>query len=313
MEMRRLGGTGLVTSAIGLNGLAFVRGCGPVDRPHDLAVLAHALDSGITLIDAADGVRGGVEALVGRAVRRRRDEVVLATRGGARFTPKGQLIDIDGRPDRLARDCDASLRRLGVDHVDLYYLARVDPLVPIEDSVAALAGLVEVGKIRQLGLSEVDAGQLRRAHAVYPIAALANRYSLLDRQVEKETLATARTLGVGVVAASPLAHGLLTGRIASIDQLSADDYRRGHPAFQPDPLAHSRALVRAAQQLAAQKDVSLGRLALAWLLAQGLDIVPLPGTRSRTHLETDIAAIEVELSAEECAQLSALAAPDPAT
>src|SRR2546421_605109 len=220
MEMRRLGGTGLVSSAIGLNGLAFARGCGPADRNHDLAVVGDALDSGITLIDVADCVRGGVEALVGRAVRRRRDEVVLATRGGARFTAQGQLVDVDGRPDRLARDCEASLRRLGVDHIDLYYLARVDPLVPIEDSIGGLA-----------------------------------------------------------------------------------------PAFQPETLARSGALIRAAQQVAAHKDVSLVRLALAWLLAQGPDVVVLPGTRSRTHLETDIAATDVALSDEECALLSALAAP----
>ena len=313
MEMRRLGGTGLVSSAIGLNGLAFARGCGPADRNHDLAVVGDALDSGITLIDVADCVRGGVEALVGRAVRRRRDEVVLATRGGARFTAQGQLVDVDGRPDRLARDCEASLRRLGVDHIDLYYLARVDPLVPIEDSIGGLAALVEVGKVRQLGLSTVDVEELRRAHGVHPIAVLADPYSLLDRQVEAGILAVARTLGVGLVARSPLAHGLLTGRITSTDQLAADDYRRGHPAFQPETLARSGALIRAAQQVAAHKDVSLVRLALAWLLAQGPDVVVLPGTRSRTHLETDIAATDVALSDEECALLSALAAPQGAT
>jgi aryl-alcohol dehydrogenase-like predicted oxidoreductase len=307
MEMRRLGSTGLVTSAIGLNALAFVRGCGQPDRAHDLAVLRTALDSGITMIDAADGVRGGVEALVGRAVRPRRDEVVVATRGGARFSPRGEVVGVDGRPDRLVRDCDASLRRLGLEHIDLYYLARVDPLVPLEDSVAALAGLVAAGKIHHIGLSEVDAGQLHRACAVYPVAALAHRYSLLERRIERGTLAAARTLGVGVVAHSPLSHGLLTGRIRSADQLPPDDYRRDHPAFAPEALARSGTIVRAAQELAADKDVSLGRLALAWLLAQGEDIVPVPGTRSRLHLETDIAAIEVELSTEERARLSALA------
>jgi aryl-alcohol dehydrogenase-like predicted oxidoreductase len=306
MEMRRLGGTGLVSSAIGLNALAFVRGCGPLDRAHDLAVLRTALDSGITLIDAADGVRGGVEALVGRAVRHRRDEVVVATRGGARFSPKGELVSVDGRPERLVRDCDASLRRLGLEHIDLYYLARVDPLVPLEDSVAALASLVGAGKIHHIGLSEVDADQLCRAHAVHPIAALAHRYSLLERRIERGTLAAARALGVGVVAHSPLGHGLLTGRIRSTDQLPPDDYRRDLEAFAPEPLARSRSVVRAAQELAADKDVSPGRLALAWLLAQGDDIVPVPGTRSRLHLETDIAAIEVELSTEERARLSAL-------
>ena len=194
-----------------------------------------------------------------------------------------------------------------MDHIDLYYLARVDPLVPLEDSVAALAGLVTAGKVRHIGLSEVDADQLRRAHAVHPIAALADRYSLLDRRIERGTLAAARALGVGVVARSPLAHGLLTGRIRSTDQLPPDDYRRDHPAFAPEALARSGSVVRAAQVLAADKDVSLGRLALAWLLAQGEDIVPVPGTRSRLHLETDIAAIEVGLSTEERARLSALA------
>jgi aryl-alcohol dehydrogenase-like predicted oxidoreductase len=310
VEMRSLGSTGLVSSSVGLTCLGFSGAGGAVDGTAN-KLISHALDCGVTLIDATAVTGGGdVESLVGRAVRGRRDEAVLAARCGARFTHQGELVHVDARPDSIARSCDASLRRLGVDHLDLYYLARADPRVELADTVDALSGLVRDGKVRQIGLSGVTAGQLRDAHAVHPIAAVVGEYSLLDRRVEAEILPTARALGVGFIARSPLDRGLLTGRATAPDDLADDDCRRGHPRFHPAAFAHNRHLIRAAERLAASKDVSLGRLALAWLLAQGEDIVAMPGTRDRTHLEMNVAATEVRLEPEECARLSALLAPD---
>jgi aryl-alcohol dehydrogenase-like predicted oxidoreductase len=306
MELRTLGGTGLRTSALGLGCLGFTGGYGGVDRAEAVATIRQAIASGITLIDTADVyLAGAVEELVGQAVRGRRDQVVLATRGGARYTPEGRPTGLDGRPEYLRQACDASLRRLGVDHVDLYYLNRVDPAVPVEESVGALAELVRTGKILHIGLSEVDSEELRRAHRVHPVAAMASEYSLLERHVETQLLPVARELGVGVVACSPLARGLLTGRLTSTAQLTERDYRRNHPRFEPDNFAANRALVRTVEALAAERDVSPGRLVLAWLLSRGPDIVPIPGTRSRTHLEMNLAAARIRLTAQECDRLAA--------
>lgn len=306
MEVRTLGATGLRTSALGLGCLGFTGGYGAVDRAEAMATIRQALDSGITLVDTADVYLGGtVERLVGQAVRDRRHQVVLATRGGARFTPEGRPVGLDGRPEYLRRACEASLRRLGVDHVDVYYLNRVDPAVPVEDSVGALAELVRSGKVLHIGLSEVDSEQLRRAHRVHPVAVLASEYSLLERHVEAEILPVARELGIGLVACSPLARGLLTGRLASSAQLGERDYRRNHPRFEPDNFAANRALVRTVEALAAERDVSPSRLVLAWLLSQGPDIVPIPGTRCGTHLEMNLAATRIRLTDEDCARLAA--------
>ncbi|ASW54607.1 aldo/keto reductase [Plantactinospora sp. KBS50] len=300
MQLRRLGSSGPVTSAIGLGTLGLTGGYGPVDRDEAVRTLWHALDAGVTLLDTADFYGGGaVESLVGTAIKDRRDDVVVATRGGALFTPEGRPLGVDGSPDRLRQACDASLERLGIDHIDLYYLARVDPKVPVQESVGALAELVAAGKVRHIGLSEANAEQLRQAVAVHPVAALASEYSLFEREVERTLLPVARELGVGLVACSPLGRGLLTGRLTSVDQLGDRDYRRNHPRFWPEHFAHNRELVSRAEALAAERDVSVGRLVLAWLLAQGQDIVPIPGTRCTTHLEMNVAATQVKLTEDE--------------
>ncbi|MEV0001600.1 aldo/keto reductase [Micromonospora sp. NPDC050980] len=311
MQLRRLGSAGPVTSAIGLGTLGLTGGYGPVDRDEAVATLWHALDAGVTLLDTADFYGGGaVESLLGTAIKGRRDDVVVATRGGALFTPEGRPLGVDGSPQRLRAACDASLRRLGVDHIDLYYLARVDPEVPVEESTGALAELVAAGKVRHIGLSEVSAQELRRAAAVHPVAALASEYSLFERQIEGTVLPVARELGVGLVACSPLGRGLLTGRLTSVDQLGDGDYRRNHPRFAPEHFARNRALVRRAERLAAERDVSVGRLVLAWLLAQGPDVVPIPGTRCTTNLEMNVAATRVRLTEQELRLLAEAIPPD---
>jgi aryl-alcohol dehydrogenase-like predicted oxidoreductase len=305
--LRRLGSTDLVTSLIGLNAVSFTAGCGPVDRVEAAAIVTHVLEIAGTLVDATDLTGSGdVEVLVGRAVRGRRDNVVLASRAGARYTPQGRLTAVDARPARLARACDTTLRRLGTDRVDLYFLDRVDPRVPIEESMAALARLVEAGKVRHVGVSHVDAEQLRRAHAVHPVAAVGAEYSLLERDIERNVLPTARALGVGLAAYRPLGRGLLTGSLTSLDQLAGDDYRHADARFQPESFASNRAVVTAAERLATRRHLSVGRLALAWLLAQGSNIVPLPGTRSLTHLEMNLAAAQVRLTPDDRSQLAVL-------
>ena len=306
MEVRTLGASGLISSAIGLGCLGFTGGYGAVDEVEAVATIWQALDTGVTLLDVADLYGGGsVERLVGQALQGRRAEAVIATRGGATFTPQGRPTGLDCRPQRLHEACDASLRRLGVDQIDLYYLARVDPAVPVEESVGALSELVAAGKVRHVGVCEVTPEQLRRAHAVHPLAVVAAEYSLIERSVEAELLPTAREMGVGLVACSPLARGLLTGRLSTTEQLGPGDYRHNHPRFAPENLDHNYRLIRAAEQLAADRQVSLSRLALAWVLAQGKDIVAIPGTRTRTHLEMNVAATQIELCADESAALAA--------
>jgi aryl-alcohol dehydrogenase-like predicted oxidoreductase len=313
MELRRLGGSDLVISPIGLNAVSFTIGCGTVDPVEAAAIVTQLMETTGALIDATDFTGSGdVERLVGRVVRGRRDEVVLASRGGARYTEHGQLAAIDATPVSVAKACDATLRRLGTDHLDLYYLDRVDPRVPFEDSLGALAALVAAGKVRHIGVSHVDADQLRLAHAIHPVSVVAAEYSLLERYVEMEILPTARALGVGLAAYSPLARGLLTGALTSLDQLSADDYRHADPRFWPENFARMRAAVAVAERLATQRHLSTGRLALTWLLAQGADIVPLPGTRSLTHLEMNLAAADITLPPDDHAQLASLLEPHPA-
>lgn len=292
--LRRLGSTGLVTAPIGLNAASFTLGCGTVDPIEAGAIVTQLLETACALIDITDLTgTGDVAVLVGRLVRGRRDNVVLASRGSA-------------RPADMTRACEAILRRLGTDHLDLYYLDRVDPRVPVEDSIGALAGLVSAGKVNHVGVSHVDAEQLRRAHAVHPVTVVAAEYSLLERYVEVEILPTARALGVGLAAYSPLAKGLLTGALTSLDQLAADDYRRADPRFQPEAFSRARVVAEAAERLASKRHLSVGRLALTWLLAQGSDIVPLPGTRNLTHLEMNLTAAEVRLTPAEQAQLASL-------
>jgi aryl-alcohol dehydrogenase-like predicted oxidoreductase len=309
MELRGLGTTGLASSAIGLGSLGFTGGYGAADCDESIATVRHALDIGVTLLDTADFYGGGrVEELIGTAIRGRRADAVVATRGGATFTPEGRPTGLDARPESLRAACDASLRRLGVERIDLYSLARVDPKVPIEESIGALAGLVAAGKVRHIGVSEVTVDELRRAHAVHPLATVASEYSLLDRSIEADVLPAAREMGVGIVACSPLGRALLSGQLSSVDQLGAGDFRHNHPRFSAENLHRNRELVRVAEAIAAEKDVSIGRLALAWLLAQGPDIVPIPGTRTRTHLEMNAAATQIRLTDAERERL-ALAVP----
>lgn len=304
MQVRRLGSAELETSAIGLGTLAFTGGYGPTDEQTAISVIRQAVDSGITMLDTADFYAGGrVEAMLGRAIAGRRDEVVIATRGGALFTPEGRPRGLDGSPEHLARACDESLARLGVDTIDLYYLARVDPRVPLEDSIGALGELVKAGKIAHVGVSELTAEQLRRAAAVHPITALASEYSLFERGVEAEILPVARELGIGVVACSPLGRGALTGKLTSLDQLGSGDYRHNHPRFAPENFARNQELVRPLGRIASEHDASVSRLSLAWLLAQGPDIVPIPSTRNPLHLDLNAGALQLRLTPDECARL----------
>jgi aryl-alcohol dehydrogenase-like predicted oxidoreductase len=294
---RTLGRQNLSVSAIGLGCMGMSDFYGPADHKTNLAVLHHALDVGVNFLDTADmyGV-GRNEVLLAEVLRTRRNEVVLATKFGNVRAPTGELLGIDGRPEYVAAACDASLQRLRVDHIDLYYQHRVDPKVPIEDTVGAMARLVDAGKVRHLGLSEASAATLRRAAAVHPIAALQSEYSLWTRDVENDVLPTARELGIGFVAYSPLGRGFLTGAIQNIDQLAKDDWRRLNPRFQAENFDQNQRLVGAVAEIATEKRSTPAQLALAWLLHQGPDIVPIPGTRKVERLDENAAAAHVELS-----------------
>ncbi|MBP6899112.1 MAG: aldo/keto reductase [Burkholderiaceae bacterium] len=304
---RRLGRHGPEVSALGLGCMGMSDFYGPADDALSLAVLHHALDLGINLLDTADmyGV-GANERLLAPLLAARRDEVVLATKFGNVRAPDGRLLRIDGSPAYVRSACEASLQRLGVDHIDLYYQHRVDKTVPIEDTVGAMADLVRAGKVRHLGLSEAAPETLRRAAAVHPIAALQTEYSLWTRDVEAEILPTCRALGIALVPYSPLGRGFLTGALRSADALAADDWRRANPRFQADNLAHNLALADALGALAARLAVTPAQLALAWLLAQGEDIVPIPGTRRMARLDENAAAARLSLGAEDLAAVASL-------
>jgi aryl-alcohol dehydrogenase-like predicted oxidoreductase len=310
MHVRKLGDAGPPSPPIGLGTLALTGRSGPVDDATGIDTIRFALDIGVTLIDAvADHDVERAERLVGRAVAGRRDEAVIATCGGIRPATGGRGTRLDGTPEHLRRSCDASLERLGVDHIDIYYLAGVDPRVPVEESMGELAGLVASGKVRRVGLSGASADQLRRAHAVHPVAALAAEYSLWERRVEAECLPAARERGVAVFACRPLGRGFLTGRIRSAGQLADGDARHDDPRFRPENLPGNLRLLRAAEEVAAHRDLGLSRLALAWLLCRGDDVTPVPSTRDRLHLEMNAAAAEVRLTAAECEELAALFPP----
>ena len=297
---RALGRDGLVVSALGLGCMGMSDFYGASDEAENLAVLHHALDHGIDFFDTADmyGV-GRNEELLAKVLRVRRNDVVLATKFGNVRAPDGAFLGIDGSPAYVAASCDASLRRLGVDHIDLYYQHRVDPKVPIEETVGAMARLVEAGKVRFLGLSEANGNTLRRANGVHRIAALQSEYSLWTRDVENDALLACRELGVGFVAYSPLGRGFLTGAIASTDTLDADDYRRNNPRFQQGHIDVNRRLVDAVSTIAQQRGCTPAQLALAWLLHQGEDIVPIPGTRKIRRLDENAAATRIVLSRSE--------------
>jgi aryl-alcohol dehydrogenase-like predicted oxidoreductase len=303
---RTLGRDGLVVSALGLGCMGMSQSYGAADRDESVATIHRALDLGVTFLDTSDVYGDGHnEELVGEAIAGRRDEVQLATK----FSLSHAGRRIDGRPENVRACAEASLRRLRVDVIDLYYQHRVDPEVPIEDTVGAMAELVQQGKVRHLGLSEASATSIRRAVAVHPIAALQSEWSLWTRDLESEVLAVAREHGIGIVPFSPLGRGFLTGAIRSPEDFGEGDFRRGHPRFTGEAFQANLRLVEAVKEMAADKGVTPGQLALAWVLAQGDDVVPIPGTKRRSYLEENVATAAVELSDDDLARLSQIAPP----
>jgi aryl-alcohol dehydrogenase-like predicted oxidoreductase len=308
MQQRRLGQ--LQVSAMGLGCMGMSEYYGGRDETEAVATIHRALDAGVTLLDTADiyGL-GANEELVGRAIRNRRGDVVLATKFGIVRNPAGESIGVNGRPDYVRRACDSSLRRLGVDVIDLYYQHRVDPETPIEDTIGAMAELVSAGKVRHLGLSEAAPETIRRAHKVHPITALQTEYSLWSRDPEEELLGTVRELGVGFVAYSPLGRGFLTGQIKDPDDFAPDDWRRNAPRFQGENFHKNLDLVREVERLAHGKGCTPAQFALAWVLAQGDDLVPIPGTKRRRYLDENLAALELELTPEDLARIDRVIPP----
>ena len=306
MKQRKLGNQGLAVSELGLGCMGMSEFYGIADESEAIATIHRALELGVTLLDTADmyGV-GHNEELVGKAIKDCRDRVIIATKFGNVRGSDGSFKGVNGKPQYVRSCCDASLKRLGVDTIDLYYQHRVDPNTPIEETVGAMAQLVQAGKVRYLGLSEAAIATIRRAMAVHPISALQTEYSLWSREPESEILPTCRELGIGFVPYSPLGRGFLTGKIKSRDTLSEGDYRAGlYPRLQGDNLQQNLELVEQIEQMAAAKGIKAGQLALAWVLAQGEDIVPIPGTKRRTYLEENIAAAAVTLTPAELDQIA---------
>ncbi|MEE1612088.1 aldo/keto reductase [Microvirga sp. CF3016] len=311
MQQRQLGQ--LQVSALGLGCMGMSEFYGSGDEAESIATIHRAIDLGVTFLDTADmyGV-GRNEELVGRAVADRRDKVVLATKFGNVRGPNGERLGISGKPDYVRQACEASLKRLNIETIDLYYQHRVDPETPIEDTVGAMADLVREGKVRYLGLSEAGPQTIRRAHAVHPITALQTEYSLWSRDPEDEILPTVRELGIGFVPYSPLGRGFLTGQIKSVDDLAADDFRRNSPRFQGQNFQKNLDLVREIEAMAREKGCAPSQLALAWVLAQGDDIVPIPGTKRRRYLEENVGALDVRLTTEDLARIDRIVPPGAA-
>jgi len=307
---RQLGKQGLEVSAIGLGCMGMSDFYGPADDAVSLTVLNRAIDIGVNFLDTADmyGMNGANERLLSQVLRTRRNEVVLATKFGNVRGPDGAFLGIDGSPEYVRRACDASLQRLGVDHIDLYYQHRVDRQVPIEETVGAMAELVKAGKVRHLGLSEASGDTIRRAAKVHPIAALQSEYSLWTRDIEDGALPVCKDLGIGLVAYSPLGRGFLTGALKSADELDPNDWRRQNPRFQAGNMETNLALVDALNKIAKARGCTSAQLALAWLLSRGSNIVPIPGTRRIERLEENAAATAINLTAEEEQRIDAVLA-----
>jgi aryl-alcohol dehydrogenase-like predicted oxidoreductase len=307
VKKRRLGTQGLETSAMGLGCMGMSEFYGTADEGEAIATIHRALELGVNFLDTADAYGPFKnERLVGRAIEGRRDEVVLATKFGNVRNEQGERLGIRGDRGYVLTACDASLERLGTDHIDVYYQHRVDTQTPIEETVGAMAELIEQGKVRYLGLSEAATETIRRAHAVHPISALQTEYSLWSRDVEDEILPTIRELGIGLVAYSPLGRGFLSGRIRSVDDLEENDFRRINPRFQGENFQKNLELVERVEELAAAKGCTAAQIALAWVLAQGDDIVPIPGTTRVKNLEENVASLDVELTDDDLRDLEAV-------
>jgi len=305
---KRTLGRSLEVSAIGLGCMGMSEFYGSHDDAQSIATIHRSLDLGCNFLDTADMYGPFTnEKLVGRAIRDRRDEVVLATKFGNMRGEDGAFLGISGKADYVRKACDASLQRLGVDHIDLYYQHRVDRTTPIEETIGAMADLVRAGKVRHLGMSEAAPQTIRRAHAVHPITALQTEYSLWSRDPEDEILPTVRELGIGFVAYSPIGRGFLSGRFKTIDDLEPTDYRRQSPRFQGENFERNLDLVRRIEEIARSKGVTPAQLAIAWVLAQGDDIVPIPGSKSIGHLEENIAAVEISLTSDDLALIDEVA------
>jgi aryl-alcohol dehydrogenase-like predicted oxidoreductase len=310
MEQRKLGTQGLEVSAIGLGCMGMSEFYGSTNEDEAIATIHRALDLGINFLDTADMYGPFTnEKLVGRSIRTRRDQVIVATKFGNQRREDGTWIGINGKPEYVRQACDGSLQRLGVAHIDLYYQHRVDTTVPIEETVGAMADLVRQGKVRFLGMSEAAAQTVRRAHKVHPISALQTEYSLWTRDPEDEILPTVRELGIGFVAYSPLGRGFLSGKIKSIDDLEENDYRRRSPRFQGKNFQKNLDLVTRVEEIAREKRVTPSQLALAWVLAQDRHIVPIPGSKRRSHLEENVKALQVVLSPRDLSRIDAALPP----
>jgi aryl-alcohol dehydrogenase-like predicted oxidoreductase len=305
MEQRQLGNSGLTVSALGLGCMGMTYAYGEADADEAIATIHRAIELGVTFLDTAElyGPNAN-EELLGRALAGRRDEVVIATKFGVKYDADGPAgRPLDGTPENVRASIEGSLKRLNTDHVDLYYQHRMDPDTPIEETVGALAELVKEGKVRHIGLSEASPDTIRAAHAVHPLAAVQSEYSLFTRDIEAEVLPTLRELGIGLVAYSPLGRGFLSGRFSSADELDADDWRRTQPRFQGENAERNLELAGKVRELAAEKGIAPAQLALAWVIAQGDDIVPIPGTKRRRYLEQNAAALDVDLSDADLARI----------